>query len=83
MVFTGSVPRNVAWSKARCVSPFTRRTFVSLCISVAEPIAGRHFTCATPNRTAAAFARMVRRVIEAYPDARTIPLVLVHYSLAR
>jgi transposase len=44
---------------------------------------GRHFTCATPNRSAAAFARMVRIVGEAYPNARTIHLVLDNLNTHR
>ena len=43
---------------------------------VVEPKAGRHFTCATPNRSARQFARVVRRVVRAYPAARTIHLVM-------
>ena len=53
-----------------------RRCGTANIFGVVEPKAGRHFTCATPNRSAAAFARMVRRVIKAYPNARTIHLVL-------
>jgi hypothetical protein len=49
-----------------------RRCGTANIFGVVEPKAGRHFTCATPNRSAAAFARMVRRVIKAYPNARTI-----------
>ena len=41
-----------------------------------EPLAGRHFTCPTPNRSGQQFARMVQRLAQAYPGARTIPLVL-------
>lgn len=37
---------------------------------------GRHFTRATPDRSAAQFARVLRRVIAAYPRARTIHLVM-------
>ncbi|MDO8502754.1 MAG: IS630 family transposase [Gemmatimonadaceae bacterium] len=43
---------------------------------VVEPKAGRHFTCATANRKAAQFARMIRTVVTAYPAARTIHLVM-------
>jgi hypothetical protein len=43
--------------------------------AVVEPKAGRHFTCATPNRSAPQFARVVRRVVRAYPRARTIHVV--------
>ena len=60
-----------------------RRCGTANIFGVVEPKAGRHFTCATPNRTAAAFARMVRRVIEAYPKARTIHLVLDNLNTHR
>ncbi len=43
---------------------------------VVEPKAGRHFTCATPNRSAREFARVIRRLVWAYPAARTIHLVM-------
>ena len=60
-----------------------RRCGTANIFGVVEPKAGRHFTCATPNRTAAAFARMVRRVIEAYPKARTIHLVFDNLNTHR
>jgi hypothetical protein len=60
-----------------------RRCGTANIFGVVEPKAGRHCTCATPNRTAAVFARMVRRVIEAYPKARTIHLVLDHLNTHR
>jgi len=43
---------------------------------IVEPQAGRHFTCATPNRSAAQFARMLQRLVRAYPRVRTIHLVM-------
>jgi hypothetical protein len=43
---------------------------------VVEPKAGRHFTTATPDRSGAEFARMVGHVVEQYPAARTIHLVM-------
>ncbi len=60
-----------------------RRCGTANIVGVVEPKAGRHFTCATPNRSAAAFARMVRRVIDAYPAARTIHLVLDNLNTHR
>ena len=42
---------------------------------VVEPKAGRHFTCATPKRTAAEFAKVVRRVVDSYRAAQTIHMV--------
>jgi hypothetical protein len=43
---------------------------------VVEPKAGRHFTTATPDRSGAEFARMVGHVVEQYPAAQTIHLVM-------
>ena len=43
--------------------------------AVVEPKAGRHFTCATPNRTAAEFAKTLGSLLDRYPTARTIHLV--------
>lgn len=43
---------------------------------VVEPKAGRHFTEATPNRSAVEFARTVERITRAYPFARKIHLVM-------
>ena len=53
-----------------------RRCGTANIFGVVEPKTGRHFTCATPTRSALAFARMVRTVVRAYPAARTIHLVL-------
>ncbi|HTR78683.1 MAG TPA: transposase [Gemmatimonadaceae bacterium] len=36
---------------------------------------GRHFTCATVDRSAGQFPRRVRRIVAAYPEARTIHVV--------
>ena len=43
---------------------------------IVEPKAGRHFTCATPNRSAAAFAQRIHTVVTAYSGTSTIHLVL-------
>ncbi len=53
-----------------------RRRGTANVFAVVEPKAGRHFTCATPNRSARQFARLLRRVIGAYPATRTIHLVM-------
>jgi hypothetical protein len=45
-----------------------------------EPLAGRHFTWPTPNRSGPQFARMLQRLAKAYPHARTIHLVLDNLS---
>jgi hypothetical protein len=45
-----------------------------------EPLAGRHFTWPTPNRSGQQFAKMLQRIDKAYPNARTIHLVLDNLS---
>ena len=58
-----------------------RRCGTANLFAIVEPKAGRHFTCATPNRSAAAFARAVERVIRAYPRARAIHLVMDNLNI--
>ena len=41
-----------------------------------ESKTGRHFTPATPDRSGAEFARLVGRVVEQYPNAQTIHMVM-------
>jgi hypothetical protein len=48
-----------------------------------EPKAGRHLTKATKNRKGPEFAKMVARIARAYPDARTIHLVLDNLNTHR
>ena len=48
---------------------------------VVEPKSGRHFTTATLDRCAAEFARMVGHVIEQYPFAQTIHLVMDNLNI--
>jgi len=60
-----------------------RRCGTANIFGVVEPKTGRHFTCATPNRTAATFARMVRILVRAYPHARTLHLVLDNLNTHR
>lgn len=43
---------------------------------VVEPKAGRHFTIATPNRSAFQFAQVVYRLALKYPEAKTVHLVM-------
>ena len=43
--------------------------------ALVEPKAGRHFTAATPNRSAAEFAKVLASLRDRYPSARTIHLV--------
>ena len=49
--------------------------------AVVEPKAGRHFNCATPNRTAAQFAGVVQRLVANYPFARKIHLVMDNLNI--
>jgi len=46
-----------------------------------EPKGGRHFTTATPNRSGAEFARMAEQVVEQYPAADTIHLVMDNLNI--
>ena len=58
-----------------------RRCGTANIFAVVEPKAGRHLTCATPNRSAAQFARMMQRVVRAYPQARTIHMVMDNLNI--
>lgn len=58
-----------------------RRCGTANLFAVVEPKAGRHFTWATPDRSAAQFARTMQRVIRAYPRARTLHLVLDNLNI--
>ena len=49
--------------------------------AVVEPKAGRHFNCATPYRSAAQFAQVVRRLVADYPFARKIHLVMDNLNI--
>lgn len=60
---------------ARQDSEYERRGTANVFCAV-EPKAGRHFTYATPNRSAAEFAKIVRRLVDHYRQARTIHLVM-------
>ena len=57
-----------------------RRCGTANVFAVVEPKAGRHFTRATPNRSAPQFARVIHRLVAAYPRARTIHLVMDNLS---
>jgi len=58
-----------------------RRCGTANIFAVVEPQAGRHFTRATPDRSAGQFARVIRDVVAAYPAARTIHLVLDNLNI--
>jgi hypothetical protein len=49
--------------------------------AVVEPKAGRHFNCATPNRSAAQFAHVVQNLVASYPSARKIHLVMDNLNI--
>lgn len=46
-----------------------------------EPKAGKHFTRATPNRSAPEFAQAVEEIVQAYPFARKIHLVMDNLNI--
>jgi DDE superfamily endonuclease len=46
-----------------------------------EPKAGRHFTLPTPNRSAPEFAKALGTIVDHYPFARTIHLVLDNLNI--
>jgi hypothetical protein len=48
-----------------------------------EPLAGRHFTFATPDRSGFEFAMMASELAMQYPDANTIHLVLDNLNIHR
>ena len=48
-----------------------------------EPKAGRHFSCVTPNRSGAEFAKMAASVARRYPEAETIHLVMDNLNTHR
>lgn len=58
-----------------------RRCGTANIFAVVEPKAGRHFTGATPNRSARQFARVVQRVSAAYPRAQTIHMVMDNLNI--
>jgi transposase len=49
--------------------------------AVVEPKAGRHFTTATPDRSGAEFASVVGCLVEQYPFAKTIHLVMDNLNI--
>jgi len=58
-----------------------RRCGTANLFAIVEPKAGRHFTCATADRSARQFARVVRRVVAAYPAVRTIHWVMDNLNI--
>jgi len=58
-----------------------RRCGTANVFAVVEPKAGRHFARATPNRSAAQFAMVIRDLVAAYPFARKIHLVMDNLNI--
>lgn len=48
-----------------------------------EPKAGLHFTLATPNRSKPEFAQAVETIVNSYPEATTIHLVMDNLNIHR
>src|ERR1700675_5193562 len=48
-----------------------------------EPKAGRHFTLPTPNRSGFEFAQVLAELALAYPEAKTIHLVMDNLNIHR
>jgi hypothetical protein len=46
-----------------------------------EPKAGKHFTLITPNRSAPEFAKALETIIDSYPEADTIHLVMDNLNI--
>jgi len=46
-----------------------------------EPKAGRHFTLPTPNRSAPEFAKALETIVDNYPFARTVHLVMDNLNI--
>ena len=64
---------------AKCDYEYKRRGTANVFCAV-EPLAGRHFTWPTPNRSGVEFAKTLQRLARAYPLARTIHLVMDNLS---
>jgi len=58
-----------------------RRCGTANLFGIVEPKAGRHLNRVTPDRSGAAFARVLRDVVAAYPRVRTIHLVLDNLNI--
>jgi hypothetical protein len=66
--------------EARRDNEYGRRGTANMFCAV-EPKAGRHFTFATPNRSAFEFARVACELAMQYPNAATIHLVLDNLNI--
>ncbi len=68
--------------EARRDNEYERRGTANVFCAV-EPRAGRHFTFATPDRSGFEFAQVAFRLAIAYPEARTIHLVMDNLNIHR
>ena len=65
--------------EARRDSEYERRGTANV-FSAVEPKAGRPFTFVTPNRSGVEFAKALLQLAMAYPEAKTIHLVMDNLS---
>src|SRR3954471_23154110 len=68
--------------EARRDNEYERRGTANVFYAV-EPKAGRHFTFATPDRSGFEFAQVAVTLALAYPDAKTIHLVMDNLNIHR
>jgi hypothetical protein len=68
--------------EARQDNEYERRGTANIFCAV-EPKAGRHFTFATPDRSAFEFAKVAFDLVLQYPAARTIHLILDNLNIHR
>ena len=68
--------------EARRDNEYERRGTANVFCAV-EPKAGRHFTFPTPNRSGFEFARVAVELALAYPEAKTIHLVMDNLNIHR
>jgi hypothetical protein len=68
--------------EARRDNEYERRGTANIFCAV-EPKAGRHFTFPTPDRSAFEFARVAVNLALAYPEAKTIYLVMDNLNIHR
>jgi transposase len=65
---------------AKTDSEYVRKGTANVFCAI-EPKSGRHFTRATKNRKGREFAKMVRRIVLAYPHARKIHMVMDNLNI--
>jgi len=73
------IPARQPGQIAKYDNEYERRGMANIFCAI-EPKAGRHFTEVTPNRSGAEFAKMIKNVADAYPEAETIHLVMDNLS---